>query len=110
MNQESNARIRALNDELRVHGRGGTVVITDGIASQGLIFAVQARAAVSNHSKFDDDNDPYNEHDFGTVQLGTDWIFWKIDYYDRAKQYGSSDPSDPAVTSRVLTVMLSHEY
>jgi hypothetical protein len=31
--------------------------------------------------------------------------FWKIDYYDLAGECGSSDPANPAVTRRVLTVM-----
>ncbi|MFL0670464.1 MAG: DUF3768 domain-containing protein [Erythrobacter sp.] len=25
-------------------------------------------------------------------------VFWKIDAYDRALQFGSEDPADPAVT------------
>jgi hypothetical protein len=34
----------------------------------------------------------------------------KIDYYDLDERYGADDPADAAHTSRVLTVMLSHEY
>lgn len=37
-------------------------------------------------------------------------ILWKIDYYDRDRQFHSPDPADPKVTVRVLTVMRSDEY
>lgn len=59
---------------------------------------------------FSPDNDPYGEHDFGAVEIAGQRVFCKIDYYDTALEYGSPDPSDPAVTTRVLTVMLASEY
>jgi hypothetical protein len=37
-------------------------------------------------------------------------IFFKIDYYDRTLTAHSPDPADPAVTRRVITVMLASEY
>ncbi len=59
---------------------------------------------------FTADNDPYGEHDFGAFQLGGEKLFWKIDYYDLALEMGSPDPADPAVTRRILTIMLAEEY
>ncbi|MEQ8826157.1 MAG: DUF3768 domain-containing protein, partial [Parvibaculum sp.] len=62
---------------------------------------------------FDDftpDNDPHGEHDFGSVRIDENAIFWKIDYYDRSMEAGSPDPADPEVTTRVLTIMLADEY
>jgi hypothetical protein len=62
---------------------------------------------------FDDftpDNDPYGEHDFGMVEHAGEKYFWKFDYYDKDMEFGSPDPSDPAQTTRVLTVFLSSEY
>lgn len=37
-------------------------------------------------------------------------IIWKIDYYDHDCAGGSPNPADPAVTTRVLTIMLAGEY
>jgi Protein of unknown function (DUF3768) len=31
-------------------------------------------------------------------------------YFDRSLKYHSADPTDPAVTVRVITVMLADEY
>jgi hypothetical protein len=55
-------------------------------------------------------NDPHEEHDFGSFEHAGKTIFWKIDCYDRDLNYGSPDPADPIVTARILTVMLAEEY
>ena len=59
------------------------------------------------HDAFTPDNDPYGEHNFGSFEHNGIRVFWKIDYYDRNVEYGSEDPSDPAQTTRVLTIMLA---
>lgn len=61
-------------------------------------------------NEFTEDNDPWKEHDFGSVEFKGGKYFWKIDYYDKNLKYGSEDPSNPAVTIRVLTLMHSSEY
>ena len=65
---------------------------------------------VRKYKDFTPINDPYFEHDFGSIQFGENTIFWKIDYYDIDLQMHSPDPSDPAVTTRILTIMLAEEY
>ena len=55
-------------------------------------------------------NDPYGEHDFGAFEAEGHTIFFKIDYLDSALMFHSPDPADPAVTERVLTIMLAEEY
>ena len=54
--------------------------------------------------------DSAGEHDFGAVDESGVRCFWKIDYYDREMTMHSDDAADPAVTTRVLTVMLAEEY
>lgn len=104
------ARIRALNDGFRADLTEGLVVMTPHV--QQLPEQVRHRliAAIQRFSDFSPGNDPYEERDFGTVQLGTERYFWKIDYYDLDLRYASPDPGDPAVTIRVMTVMRADEY
>jgi hypothetical protein len=55
-------------------------------------------------------NDPYEEHDFGAFEAEGHTIFFKIDYFDIDLACHSPDPANPAVTERVLTIMLAEEY
>lgn len=102
--------IAALNDALRRTGRGGRVVMTAGVAALPETTRAAILAAVRGFAAFGSDNDPHGEHDFGAVEVGGVRCFWKIDCYDRDLRFGSPDPADPAVTVRVLTVMLAEEY
>jgi hypothetical protein len=99
------SRIRALNDELRHNLTDGMAVMTLGIAALG-------REAVDRIVKtiavFDDFC--HGEHDFGSFEAEGHLIFFKIDYFDETLTYHSPDPSDPAVTRRVITIMLAEEY
>lgn len=60
---------------------------------------------------FTSKNDPYDEHDFGQVEIdGEEAIYWKIDYYaDNTFEYGADEPWKEE-TVRVLTIMLASEY
>ena len=103
-------KIRELNDRLRKCGHGGMWLATVGISSLPADDMRAVYEAVIGFANFTPDNDPHGEHDCASQTVGHLKIIWKIDYYDRARQFLSPDPSDPKVTVRVLTVMLASEY
>jgi hypothetical protein len=103
-------KIQALNDAFRTSFDGGTVVVTSGVAALGADLQSEILKLVQSYDAFDSDNDPYGEHDFGMVTVQGHEIMFKIDYYDHENEVHSPDASDPSVTKRVMTIMLSEDY
>lgn len=103
-------RIRALNDELRQHLLGGGAVITPGIAALGSDAVARLVLTIATFDDFCNANDPYEEHDFGCFDFEGSRVMFKIDYYDKTLTFHSPNPADPAVTERVITIMLAEEY
>src|ERR1700719_5323764 len=103
-------RIRALNDELRRNLLNGHAVLTAGIAALGPEAVARIVKTIAVYDDFCHANDPYSEHDFGSFDADGHTVFFKIDYFDKTLTYASPDPSDPAVTQRVITIMLAEEY
>jgi hypothetical protein len=107
---EGQLKIRALNDELRVNGRGGQILLTLGVDGLDHDRKRQVMDAVRSYNSFSEDNDPYGEHDFGEVEIDTNSVMFKIDYYDLSGRFRSPDPADPARTMRIMTIMFSNDY
>jgi len=107
---KTTARIRELNDQLRSTFVGGRVLVTPGVRSLPLGANTSLLERVRTFTDFSSDNDPYGQHDFGTIEIEGETFFWKIDYYDRSMEGGSEDPADPTKTTRVLTIMRADEY
>ncbi|OYZ16426.1 MAG: hypothetical protein B7Y35_00295 [Sphingomonadales bacterium 28-64-96] len=117
-------KIARLNDlARRAMGIASVVVETEGIRALPEADQSRLRELVETFDAFTPDNDPYGERDFGAIYRGVEglWstsrpvdvavtVFWKIDAYDRELRFGSEDPANPAVTRRVLTIMLASEY
>ena len=102
------AKIRALNDQARQSFTGCRAVITQGI--QAMPNVPDILDQVRWYDVFTPDNDPHGEHDFGSFRCAGETIFWKFDYYDVDVTMHSPDPTDPTVTTRMLTIMLADEY
>jgi hypothetical protein len=123
MSYSTTNKIAELNDRFRKSTLSldpvaislGKKLMTSGIQALGLAATVDIAERVAAFDSFTKDNDPHGEHDFGSFEHDGNRVFWKIDYYDRASfgtghDLGSEDPSDPAKTLRVLTIMLASEY
>lgn len=107
-------RIRELNDTFR-HKLPRTTKryrlnLTTGVTSLGATKVAQLLLSVRSFNDFSPDNDPHGEHDFGAFDQDDIRVFWKIDAYDQWMQFGSPDPTDACVTTRVMTIMLASEY
>ncbi|WP_253282847.1 DUF3768 domain-containing protein [Ruegeria sp. HKCCD7318] len=76
---------------IEMHSKGiqGQVFVTPGVSGEGMEFQTAALAAVASDDQFDEGNDPYGDHTFGTVTISDQKLFWKIDLYDADYTYGS---------------------
>jgi hypothetical protein len=104
---ERAVKIAALNDVHRKTAKGlYELFLTDGVLEftdvMGLVGAVRT------FDIFTSANDPYGEHDFGTIKWEKQTVFWKIDYYDEGMRTWT-DPLSP-LCQRLMTVMLASEY
>ena len=97
--------ISTINDKFRKSW--SDVIFTPGVINGVSDHFGLARAVVS-FASFTEDNDPYGEHDFGSLTCEGQRILWKIDYYDQSLGYWC-DPLDERCR-RVMTVMLPEEY
>ncbi len=118
------AQIAVLNDRARqAMGLTCVAVATEGFRSLPVADQSRVRELFETFDAFTPDNDPYGERDFGAIYQDCDgaWatkrparpvetVFWKIEAYDRDLRFGSEAPANPAVTRRVLTIMLASEY
>lgn len=103
-------RIQRPNDDFRSTFIGSYVTITAGVRGLGADALPCILQSIRHHEEFESANDPCTEHDFGSFTYRDHQLFWKIDYYDKRLEFGSPDPADPAVTARVITIMLASEY
>ena len=113
--QEIRKAIADKNDAFRkavmkgIQREDGKAVRTQAVAALGSLTNLFIHAKIAAFDDFNEGNDPYGEHDFGSVTLdGKTKIFWKIDYYaDTSMEYGAEDKLN---CYRFLVIMLAEEY
>lgn len=88
----------------------GVVTFTPGIQALPPERQQEVLRMIREFNSFTEENDPWGEHDFGSFDLDGETIMFKVDYYDKALEFGSPQPSNLKQTARVLTVMTGPEY
>lgn len=110
MSSRNTGAIRRLNDAFRRSFSGGRVMMTPGVSALGHEDQAAIFQLVRAYEDFDADNDPWCEHDFGVFDYQGQRFLWKIDAYDQFLKFGSEDPVNPEITTRILTIMRADEY
>ncbi len=114
LNQENKtALVCKLNDTFRrnvLDRRLGTLLLTAGVAALKHEDITNIIEEVQCFEDFNEDNDPYGEHDFGAFNYHGQKYFFKIDYYAKGTSQYSKDEANPDITNRVLTIMHASEY
>src|SRR5438094_504957 len=108
--QSKTLKIRALDNHARITFTGASIMLTSAVAELDPELKAKVLEAVRTINEFDEDNDPHNEADMAFFEVDGEKYFFKFDYYDPTMKYGSDDPSNPAVTRRVLTIGLASDY
>jgi len=103
----STEKIRALNDAFRTTLTGGKVLLTTGVNALPSNVKAMVIRCVATFSKFNEENDPHGEHDFGNFALAGRKFYFKIDLYEEPEVKGADGQP---VTTRVLTIMLAEEW
>jgi hypothetical protein len=93
-------KIIALNDQLRTTFKGGRVQMTPSVYELDGRLRGRALTVLARYNKFDADS----EHDRGVFIFAGFAFEWRIEYRGKDGTGRSTDPSDPELTFRVLTL------
>lgn len=90
----------------------GVVVHTLSIEAldRDMIFLIHR--AIAAFTEFTPDNDPDGYHDFGSVEVRGQVVWFKIDLFEARtnKMWGAETPDVPETTERVMTIMLPSDW
>ena len=81
---ETVRKIRDLNDAFRKTGIDGRIMLTIGIRELGEPAINQIITKVRNFADFNKNNDPFGEHDLGSITHNGVKVLWKVDCVPQA--------------------------
>ncbi|MGV1754893.1 DUF3768 domain-containing protein [Agrobacterium sp. CG674] len=110
--EDKKARIRQLNDEVRLNGVAlNARILTAGrLAQEDPVLGIVVGHYASKFTEFNEDNDPHGEHDCAKFTVKGQEFLFKFDYFALDEEHLSEHPEDPAVTIRVMTLMYAEDY
>ena len=88
----------------------GRFVLTRAIAARCAAFQRACLDTVRQYDDFHAGLDPYGTHEMGSFEIDGETVWFRIDLYDEAYEYGSPEPTDPMKTRRVLTILFPEDY
>jgi hypothetical protein len=80
LSRDKVAEIRRLNDQFRTTFRGGQILLTASVADLPDMVKASALEKVASFKDFNEENDPAEEHDYGSFDHCDREVWWKIDY------------------------------
>jgi hypothetical protein len=110
LSRDKVAEIRRLNDQFRTTFRGGQILLTASVAEMPDMVKASALQRVADFKYFNEENDPAEEHDYGSFDHCNREVWFKIDYFDVKLDHASPDPTDTLVTKRVMTIGLAQDW
>ncbi len=108
--KERVAEIRRLNDQFRTTFRGGQILLTASVAELPDMVKASALEKVAAFKDFNEENDPYQERDYGSFDHCDREVWFKIDYYNLTLDSASEDPADVSKTKRIMTIGLAQDW
>ena len=88
----------------------GGLVVGTSIRRLGLPFVLDCMKAIGGIDVFPAEADPKGHRDRGSVGVSGQPVWFFIDPYDRDIRFGSPAPDDPALTSRILSILLPSDW
>jgi Protein of unknown function (DUF3768) len=99
-------RICELDDNLRKSFSGGEVVLTASVAALPNMVKAAVLDQVALFEVFNEENDPYGMHDYGSFDYRSREFFFKIEFFTLEPSDVPLDLTDPKKALRIMTVGL----